>query len=122
MIRSIELMLGLEAMNKFDAVADPMVACFDDVLDPTPYQSVPNNVPLDERHKPGRKLTESDRYWREKTESLDWDHIDAPDPYWLNRIVWYSLFDGSREYPGRPGERSGMREDDDDDDERPKGG
>ena len=30
MIRSIEMMLGLDPMNKFDSVADPMVACFSD--------------------------------------------------------------------------------------------
>ncbi len=37
MIRSIEMMLGLDPMNKFDSVADPMVACFGDRLDLTPY-------------------------------------------------------------------------------------
>ena len=53
-------------------------------------------------------MTEADRYWLEKTRSLDWSHLDAPDPYWLNRITWYSLFKGTREYPGRPGEQPGM--------------
>ena len=115
MIRSIEMMLGLDPMNKFDAVAEPMVACFSNRLDLSPYRAVPNNVPLDERNRSGRRLTEADRYWMEKTESLDWSHNDAPDPYWMNRITWYSLFGGSREYPGRPGERPGVREHDDDD-------
>ena len=121
MIRSIEMMLGLDPMNKFDAVAEPMIACFSNRLDLSPYRVVPNNVPLDERNRSGRRLTEADRYWMEKTESLDWSHIDAPDPYWMNRITWYSLFGGSREYPGRPGERPGVREHDDDDDEREGG-
>ena len=67
-------------------------------------------------------MTEADRYWLEKTRSLDWSHLDAPDPYWLNRITWYSLFKGTREYPARPGEQPGMREhDDDDDDDKPSG-
>jgi hypothetical protein len=48
----------------------------------------------------------------EKTLELDWSHLDAPDPYWLNRINWYSLFKGSRPYPGRPGEEPGMDSDD----------
>ena len=30
MIRSIELMLGLDPMNRFDALADPLAACFTD--------------------------------------------------------------------------------------------
>jgi hypothetical protein len=40
----------------------------------------------------------------------------------MNRITWYSLFKGAREYPGRPGERPGMREHDDDDDDDREGG
>jgi DNA-binding beta-propeller fold protein YncE len=115
MIRSIEMMLGLDPMNKFDSVADPMVACFRDELDLTPYRAVPNNVPLDERNPSGTAMTEADRYWLEKTRSLDWSHLDAPDPYWMNRITWYSLFKGTREYPGRPGEQPGTIDDDDDD-------
>jgi DNA-binding beta-propeller fold protein YncE len=115
MIRSIEMMLGLDPMNKFDAAADPMVACFDDKLDLTPYRALPNNVPLDERNPSGTAMTAADRYWLEKTRSLDRSHLDAPDPYWLNRITWYSLFKGTRDYPGRAGEEPGMGRADDDD-------
>jgi DNA-binding beta-propeller fold protein YncE len=120
MIRSIEMMLGLDPMNKFDSVADPMVACFRDELDLMPYRAAANNVPLDERNPSGAAMTPADRFWLEKTRSLDWSHLDAPDSYWLNRITWYSLFKGTREYPGRPGEQPGMarHDDDDDDDDR----
>ncbi|MFM7591496.1 MAG: alkaline phosphatase family protein, partial [Isosphaeraceae bacterium] len=50
MIRSIELMLGLPPMNRFDAMAFPMEGCFNDKADLTPYKAVPNNIPLDERN------------------------------------------------------------------------
>ncbi|HKI17596.1 MAG TPA: bifunctional YncE family protein/alkaline phosphatase family protein [Isosphaeraceae bacterium] len=116
MIRSIEIVLGLDPMNKFDSVASPMVACFRDELDLTPYRAVPNNVPLDERNPSGTAMSGADRYWLEKTRSLDWSHLDAPDPYWLSRITWYSIFKGSREYPGRPGEQPGIVRRDVDDD------
>ncbi len=122
MIRSIEMMLGLDAMNKFDSVASPMVACFRDDLDLAPYRAVPSNVPLDERNPSGAAMSEADRYWLEKTRSLDWSHLDAPDPYWLNRITWYSLFKGSREYPGRPGEQPGLAAADDDDEQSGRSG
>ena len=118
MIRSMEMMLGLDPMNKFDSVAYPMTACFRDEPDLTPYRSVPNNIPLDERNPSGKKMTQADKYWLEKTLSLDWSHLDAPDPYWMNRITWYSLFKGTREYPGRPGEAPGQVEDDDEEEER----
>jgi hypothetical protein len=113
MIRSIELMLGLDPMNKFDALAEPMVACFGDELNPTPYDAVPNNVPLDERNPSGPKLSAEDRAWLERSLALDWSHLDAPDPYWLNRIIWHSLYKGTRAYPGRPGERPGTVDEDD---------
>ena len=122
MIRSIEMMLGLDPMNKFDSVSDPMIACFRDELDLTPYRATPNNVPLDERNPSGHAMTDADRFWLEKTRSLDWSHLDAPDPYWLNRITWYSLYKGTREYPGRPGEQPGMTHRDDDDDEEGRAG
>ena len=102
MIRSIEMILGLDPMNKFDSVAEPMVACFSERLDLTPYRAVKNNVPLDERNPSGTAMTDADRYWLEKTRSLDWSHIDAPDPYWMNRITWYSLFKGAPRIPRPP--------------------
>jgi hypothetical protein len=92
-----------------------MVACFRDEPDLTPYRAVPNHVWLDERNLSGAALTAADRYWLEKTRSLDWSHLDAPDPYWPNRITWYSLFNGTRAYPSLPGEQPGMAEADDDD-------
>ena len=115
MIRSIEMILGLDPMSKFDAVAYPMTACFSDTPDLSPYTRIPNNVSLDERNPSGKAMTAADRYWLEKTLALDWSGLDAPDPYWLNRINWYSLFKGSRPYPAREGEAPGMAEAHDDD-------
>jgi DNA-binding beta-propeller fold protein YncE len=115
MLRSIEMMLGLDPMTRFDAVAYPLTACFNDTPDLTPYQLTLNNVALDERNPFGRKLTTADRYWQEKSLALDWSHVDAPDPYWLNRINWYSFHGNARPYPARPGEAPGVLVDDDDD-------
>ncbi len=114
MIRSIELMLGLDPMNRFDALADPLIDCFADEPDLTPFFAVRNNVALDERNPSGRKMTALDRYWLARTEELDWSHLDAADPYWLNRINWYSIYKGSRPYPDRPGEGPGRADEDDD--------
>jgi hypothetical protein len=117
MIRSIEMMLGLDPMNKFDALADPMIECFTDEIDLTSYRHVRNNIPLDERNPSGKRMGALDRYWLKKTEELDWSHLDAADPYWLNRINWYSHFKGSRPYPSRPGDAPGGADADDDDDD-----
>jgi hypothetical protein len=50
-------------------------------------------------------MTATQRYWAKKSESLDWSHLDGPDSYWLNRVIWHSLhhWDGTP-YPARPGE------------------
>ena len=114
MLRTIELMLGLDPMTRFDALAEPMIACFTDSPDLTPYPCKPNNIPLDERNPSGKAMTEADRYWLAKSLELDWSHLDAPDPYWLNRINWYSFHKGSRPYPDRAGDEPGRHEADDD--------
>jgi DNA-binding beta-propeller fold protein YncE len=126
MLKSIELMLGLDPMNRFDSLARPIDSCFVDQPDLTPYTTKPNNVPLD-LPNPGRfaersagsasdfdagskvasRMTSSDLYWTRKSLSLDWSHLDAPDPYWLNRIIWASLHKDGAPYPARDGEAPG---------------
>ncbi len=120
MIRSIELMLGLPPMNRFDAMAYPLEACFTDKADTAPYKAVPNNIPLDERNPGanGKRMTALDRFWLKKTMELDWSHLDAADPYWLNRINWYSFHGPSRPYPARPDDAPGQFEEEDEEEER----
>jgi hypothetical protein len=47
MVRSIEQILGLPPMNQNDAAALPMSELFSDEPDFTPYDAVPNRIPLD---------------------------------------------------------------------------
>jgi hypothetical protein len=49
-------------------------------------------------------MSAADRFWREKTRTLDWSHIDGPDPYWLSRVTWYSLTAGKKPFPATPGQ------------------
>lgn len=111
--KTMGMMLGFGPLTRFDAIARPATDCFTDTPDLTPYDITPNNIPFDEPN-PGRKtpMTAMDKYWYEKTMSLDWSSMDRADPYWLNRIEWYSLYKGTRPYPGRPNERPGMVDDD----------
>jgi len=48
LLRTVELILGLPPMNQMDATATPMFECFTSRPDFTPFDSVPNNVPLDQ--------------------------------------------------------------------------
>jgi YVTN family beta-propeller protein len=104
MFKSMELMLGIDPMNKFDATAAPITTCFTDTCDLAGYQATPNKIALDERNPSGDQMTQSDRDWLKKNQELDWSHLDAPDPYWLNRIIWHSIYHDERPYPDRPGD------------------
>jgi len=113
MIRSIEMMLGLDPMNRYDSLSTPIASCFTNQLDLTPYTTVPANIALDLKNPGygGSAMTKTEKYWADKTRSLDWSHPDAPDEYWLNRIIWASLHSDGTPYPGRPGEAPGMDDD-----------
>lgn len=104
MLRSIELMLGINPMTKFDALANPITTCFNETPDLTPYAHVPNNIPLDERNPQPGKMSVEYRYWFNRTKNLDWGHIDGADPYWLSRATWYSLTGGRTPFPSTPGQ------------------
>lgn len=107
LLRSIETMLGIKPMTKFDFVARPMTECFTDTPDLRPYTLVGSNVPLDERNPSKKEMTAQDKYWYDKTMSLDWSGMDRADFYWLNRINWYSITKGSKPYPDRPWDEPG---------------
>jgi hypothetical protein len=93
-------------MNRFDALTPAIENCFTENPDLTPYTTKPNQIPLDQPN-PGRisRMDSSQRFWAQKTKSLDWSHPDGPDSYWLNRIIWSSLHADGAPYPARAGER-----------------
>lgn len=107
-LRTIEDMLGIKPMCKFDTIARPMTECFTDRIDLTPYEAAPNRVPLGERNPSKDKMTALDRKWYDRSMALDFSVIDRADWYWLNRIVWYSIHKGTRDYPGMPWDRPGQ--------------
>jgi hypothetical protein len=84
MLRTIELILGLEPMSQFDAAAMPMHACFqgDAVLDA--YTARPANVPLDERNA-------ATAWGAAASLAMDFSREDAADDLLLNEIVWRSV-------------------------------
>lgn len=101
-LRSIELMLGLDPMTQFDALATPFTDCFTDKPDFRRYRALPNRVPLDEMNPELKSLGPKERYWAEKSMQLDWSDVDRADWYWLNRIVWHNLHGLDTPYPESP--------------------
>lgn len=91
MLRTIELIFGLTPMNQFTLGANPMVECFQENPDYTPYQCRPNQVPLEEMNPQLSEVQGKQRYFAQKSLELPLDDIDEADENMLNRILWHSV-------------------------------
>jgi hypothetical protein len=114
MLRTIELILGLEPMSQFDAAAMPMLASFQKTPVAEPYRCLPANVPLDE-------LNAATAWGATESLAMDFTVEDRADDLKLNDIVWRSVRGADSPMP--PPRRAAFvftsveDEDDDDDDD-----
>ena len=100
MLRSIELMLGIDPMNRFDALSPPIANCFTDTPDLTPYTVKPATIALNDMNPPLSAQSGKERYWTEKSLALDWSGLDRADSATLNRVIWHSVRGVDTPYPG----------------------
>ena len=89
LIRTIELLLGIEPMNQLDATSTP-INIFRVEPDLRPYKAVLPNVALDNLITPAAGDAPTAR-WMRLTEEQDLAHADMADPEVLNRIIWFSV-------------------------------
>jgi YVTN family beta-propeller protein len=93
LIRTIELLLGIEPMNQLDATATPMNV-FRVEPDLRPYKALLPNVALDNLITlPARDAATA--YWMRLSADQDMAHADMADPEILNRIIWFSVKGGT---------------------------
>ena len=100
LLRTMELMLGLPPMNQMDATATPMLDCFAATPDFTPFQAVPNNIPLDQMNPEPKKV--SDPLLRKQAYAsarLPLDEVDKCPEDTLNRILWHAMKGSQSPYP-----------------------
>lgn len=107
-LRTIELILGLQPMSQYDAAAMPMFDAFQDTPDFTPYKALANTYPLDEFNK-------RDSYGAELSEKMNFAEIDAAPEELLNEIIWKSIKGVDSEMPRPHTNRTWLSEYDDDD-------
>lgn len=99
-LRTIEQILGLPAMNQFDAAALPMFECFTETPDFTPFRAVPNSTPLDEMNPPKEKISDSLlRRHAAQSARLNFKRVDACPEDILNRILWHAAKGSAVPYP-----------------------
>ena len=87
-VRTIGLVLGFPAMNRFDRTATSLSACFTDRPDLHPYVHVPNHEPLDEINPPLAALRGERRHLAEVSSHLDYSAADRADAVTMARAAW----------------------------------
>ena len=112
MIRTIEELLGMPPMNKFDAAALPMRSIFTNEPDFRPFGSMPNQTPLNNLNPSPDRLETSEKAAALESMAMDFTHPDAAPEDRLNRILWHVAKGWSVPYPVIP-HRWGCRPDGD---------
>src|SRR5205085_1338601 len=92
MLRTMELILGLEPMSQFDAAARPMYNSFQGTAEAKPYSHLQSNVDLSEKNKenaPGADVSNS----------FDLTKEDQADDLKLNEAIWKSVKGAASQMP-----------------------
>jgi YVTN family beta-propeller protein len=87
-VRTIEDLLGLRPMNKFDAAALPMRSVFTSTPDFAPYVASPNRVRIDAVNPSAAALKRRQRKDAAASAKMDFSHPDAAPEDILNQILW----------------------------------
>jgi hypothetical protein len=82
MLRTIELILGLQPMSQFDAAARPMFNSFQSIPDLTPYTALAANIDLE--------TLNGEHAWGGKLD-MNFAKEDAADDLLLNEVIWRSV-------------------------------
>jgi YVTN family beta-propeller protein len=84
MVRTMELILGLDPLSQFDAAANPMFACFTDKPDLNSYSAIPAKIDLNAKNGPLA-------YGAERSMRMDFTEYDRIDDFELNEILWRAI-------------------------------
>ena len=84
MVRTIELLLGLNPMSQFDAAATPMANSFQTEPDTRAYTALPARIDLNEKNV---KVSWGAR----ESQKMDFSREDAADDILLNEVIWRAV-------------------------------
>jgi hypothetical protein len=100
-------------MNQFDAAATPMADCFAEKPDFTPYDAVPNNVPLDQMNAAAGQIADPRlREFARLSDGLPLEEVDRCPEDLLNRILWHAQKGPDAAYPEWAVSRAAKPDDD----------
>jgi YVTN family beta-propeller protein len=93
MLRTMELILGLQPMSQYDAAAEPMWRSFTPTSDITPFVSLPSNINLHEKNMVMNK-------WQQKSETFDFTNEDRAPDLEFSELLWYAIKGDHIPFPG----------------------
>jgi hypothetical protein len=91
MLRTIELILGLGPLSKYDATATPMSAMFNSTPDVAPYDAIAPTVPA--------ATNSPQSYGASQSKAINFALPDQAPTAELNRILWHAVKEATP-YPG----------------------
>lgn len=92
LLRTIELLLGLQPMSQFDAAANPMYAAFADKPDLAPYTLIKPTYDVNEKNL-------GTACGSKESAGMDFSAVDRAPMFALNEIVWKSVRGAQSEMP-----------------------
>lgn len=84
MLRTIELILGLEPMSQYDAAAEPMWRCFTSTPTLTPFITRALQVDINEKN-------EVENVWQRISEKLDFSKEDRTPDRLFTEVIWKAV-------------------------------
>jgi len=93
MLRTMELILGLQPMTQYDAAAEPMWRSFMSQPNLTPFTSLPANIDLNEKNMVMSK-------WQLKSETFDFTNEDRAPDLEFSEVLWYAIKGEHIPFPG----------------------
>jgi hypothetical protein len=92
MLRTIELLLGLQPMSQFDAAATPMYKSLCTTPNLTPYTHIEPKIDLNE-------MNPKTAWGAEESMKMDLSTYDRAPMFALNEIIWKSVKGADSEMP-----------------------
>ena len=92
MLRTIELILGLEPMSQYDAAAEPMWRCFTSTANSTPFAQKPLQVNINEKNS-------VENVWQQMSERFDFSKEDRIPDRLFTEVIWKAVKGASASVP-----------------------
>ncbi len=91
-LRTMELLLGIEPMTQYDAAATPMWSCFSSSPQSSSYKAIIPKVRLDERNVTMNQ-------WQKMSEDFNFKKEDSNNDLVFNQVLWHGV-KGEKAFPG----------------------